>query len=70
MQCERCRSGAEAIFRVRTDILDMVVCAACANEARIIGIPVLALDNKNGLPPGMIRRGERNVGKLSRTVRC
>ena len=69
MQCERCRSGAEAVFRVRSDILDMLVCAACADEARMIGIPVEAWDNKIGSPPGMSRYGERSVGKLSRTMR-
>jgi hypothetical protein len=42
MQCERCNSGAEAAFRVRTDILDMLVCEACANQARRIGIPVVS----------------------------
>lgn len=69
MQCERCRSGAEAISRARSDILDMLVCAVCADEARMIGIAVEVLDNKNGPPPDMIRHGERNVGKLSRTMR-
>jgi hypothetical protein len=46
MQCDRCRSGAEAILRVRSDILDMLVCAACAAEARMIGIAVEVLDEK------------------------
>jgi hypothetical protein len=69
MQCERCRSGAEAILRVRTDILNMMVCGACADEARIIGIPVVALEFKKGPPSAMIRHGERDVEKLSRTAR-
>ena len=64
MQCERCRSGAEAIFRVRSDILDMLVCAACAAEARMMGIPVEAWDHKMGSALGVIR----DVGTLSRTV--
>jgi hypothetical protein len=52
MQCERCGSGAEAIFRVRTDILDMLVCAGCGKEALIIGIPVEAVEYKyESLPP-------------------
>jgi hypothetical protein len=69
MQCERCRSGAAGVFRVRTDILDMVVCAACADEARNIGIPVVALEFKKGPPSAMIRHSERDVEKLSRTAR-
>ena len=69
MQCERCRSGAEAIFRVRTDILDMMVCSACAKEAREIGIPVVVLESTNDFPSGMIRHGERKIGKLSRIAR-
>jgi len=52
MQCERCGSGAEANFRVRTDILDMLVCAACGREAQMIGIPVeAAVDKNDGLSP-------------------
>ena len=69
MQCERCRSGAEAIVRVRSDILDMLVCAPCADEARMIGIAVEVLDNNNSPPPGVSRHGEGNTWKLSRTIR-
>ena len=68
MQCERCRSGAEAIFRVRSDILDMVVCAACAAEARTIGIPVEAWDHKIGSAPRVIRDSRMNIGTLSRAI--
>jgi hypothetical protein len=70
MQCERCKSGAEAIFRVRTDILDMPVCAACAKEARMIGIPVEAALANNDT----VSRGTRDDGGkirvLSRVVQC
>jgi len=68
MQCERCKSGAEAIFHVRSDILDMLVCAACAAEARMMGIPVEAWDHKIGAAPSVIRDGRMNVGTLSRTM--
>ena len=68
MQCERCRSGAEAVFRVRSDILDMLVCAACADEARMIGIPVEAWDHKIGSAPGVIRDGRMAARTLSRTM--
>ena len=68
MQCERCRSGAEAIFRVRSDILDMLVCAACAAEARMMGIPVEAWDHKMGSASGVIRDSRMNIGTLSRTI--
>jgi hypothetical protein len=68
MQCERCKSGAKAIFRVRSDILDMLVCAACAAEARMMGISVEAWDNKIGSGPGVIENGRMHVGTLSRTM--
>jgi hypothetical protein len=68
MQCERCKSGAKAICRVRSDILDMLVCAACAAEARMMGIPVEAWDNKIGSAPGVIRDDRMNVGTSSRTM--
>ena len=35
MKCQRCLSGQEATYRVRSDVIDMKVCAACADEARI-----------------------------------
>lgn len=55
MQCQRCARKAEAVFRVRTDILDMLVCSACADEAQIIGIPVETAADKNGRLPPIIR---------------
>jgi hypothetical protein len=33
-------SGGEAVFRVRTDILDLDVCAPCATEAGRLAIRV------------------------------
>jgi hypothetical protein len=70
MQCERCRSGAEAIFRVRTDILDMSVCAACAKEARVIGIPVEAAVTENDAVPRGIREHRGKIRVLSRVAPC
>jgi len=40
MKCGRCLSGEEATYRVYSDILDMAVCAACADAARKLGIGV------------------------------
>ena len=40
MKCKRCLSGEEATYRVCSDALDMAVCAACADEARKLGIDV------------------------------
>jgi hypothetical protein len=37
MKCQRCLSG-EAAYHVHTDTIDMKVCAACAAEARRLGI--------------------------------
>jgi hypothetical protein len=44
MKCERCRRGDEAKFPVHSDIIDMKVCAACADEARTLGIAVDVLN--------------------------
>jgi hypothetical protein len=46
MKCERCLKGEEAKYRVHTDIIDMKVCAACAEEAGRLGIAVEALDRR------------------------
>ena len=42
MKCERCRRE-EAACRVRSDVIDMKVCAACADEATRLGIAVEVL---------------------------
>src|ERR1700756_1191601 len=46
MKCRRCLSGEEATYRVYTDALDMAVCAACADEARKLGIGVEPLSQE------------------------
>ena len=38
MKCERCLRDEEATYRVHTDLIDMKVCSACADEARTLGI--------------------------------
>ena len=49
MRCERClRDGAQAICRVFTEAIDIKVCAACAGEARKLGINVEPLDSGQG----------------------
>ena len=52
MKCERClRDEAQAAYRVFTQIMDMKVCAGCADEARKLRINVEPLDSgerKNG----------------------
>ena len=46
MKCGRCLSGEEATYRVYSDVLDMAVCAACADEARKLGIGVEASESR------------------------
>jgi hypothetical protein len=46
MKCERCSRGEEAKYRVHSDVLDIKVCAACAEEARKLGIAVEVLDRR------------------------
>jgi hypothetical protein len=43
MKCQRCVRGEEATYRVRSDVIDMKVCAACADEARRPGLAVEVL---------------------------
>ena len=38
--CERCISGAEAMYVVTSDVLHMRVCVACAEEARKLDLTV------------------------------
>ena len=60
MDCQRCLTGKEAKYRVYTDIIDMKVCAACADEARRLGIAVEVLDSAE----------EKNNGATSELVDC
>jgi hypothetical protein len=43
MKCQRCVRDEEATYRVRSDVIDMKVCAACADEARRLGLAVKVL---------------------------
>ena len=43
MNCERCFRSEEAKYRVHTDVIDMKVCAACAEKARKLRIAVEGL---------------------------
>jgi hypothetical protein len=40
MKCQRCLKEEAAVYSVFSDLIDMKVCAACAEEARRIGIAV------------------------------
>jgi protein-arginine kinase activator protein McsA len=44
MKCQRCLGEQAATYRVFTEVINMKVCEACADEARRIGIAVEALD--------------------------
>jgi hypothetical protein len=51
MKCQRCSRREEATYCVRSDVIDMKVCAACADEARGLGLAVEVLaggGNGNG----------------------
>lgn len=38
--CTRCLEAGQARYRVHTDLIDMAVCPACAEEAQSLGISV------------------------------
>jgi len=60
MKCQRCLSGEEASCRVRSDVIDMKVCAVCADEAKRLRLSVEALGDE----------GRRGTGeKRERAVR-
>jgi ribosome-binding protein aMBF1 (putative translation factor) len=40
MSCQRCGRHEEARYHVRSDLIDMKVCGACAVEAGRLGIAV------------------------------
>jgi len=46
MKCQRCLSGEEASCRVRSEVIDMKVCAVCADEARRLRLTVEALGDE------------------------
>jgi len=43
MKCQRCLER-ESRYRALSDLMDIAVCAACAQEARRLGITVAAVD--------------------------
>jgi hypothetical protein len=43
--CERCKQRLAA-FIVRSEILDVKVCAVCAEEAKRLGLEVIPLEEK------------------------
>jgi hypothetical protein len=59
MKCQRCCGHEEATYRVRSDVIDMKVCAACAAEARRLGIVVEVLGG--GERKGNVENSEREV---------
>jgi hypothetical protein len=56
VKCQRCYRD-EAKYRVYTDIMDLKVCVACAEEAGGLGIPVEVLQSqrKDEAAPGFMR---------------
>ena len=36
--CQRCIEGRRALYRVKTEHMDMLVCEECAAEARKLGL--------------------------------
>ena len=55
MKCERCGRSEEATYCVHSDVIDMKVCAACADEARNLGLAVETI-----IGGGKKGNGERN----------
>ena len=56
MKCQRCLSDQQAAYRVYTDVLNLKVCTACAEEALRMGIAVEVLNGGKG--KGNVQKGE------------
>ena len=65
MNCERCSSmwGGEAVFRIRSAILNLNVCGQCAKEARDFGLLVEPLSDAKASPQAKkdARPGQSNT---------
>ena len=48
MKCQRCLRGEEARYCAYTDAMEIKACPSCAEEARRLGIVVIALDLWDG----------------------
>jgi hypothetical protein len=69
VMCERCISGGAAIYVVSSDVIQMRVCAACAEEARKLGLTVTTRRTVPERPTAMsVARGgfglQVKLGKL------
>lgn len=63
--CERCIRGAEAMYVVSSDVIYMRVCAACADEARKLGLAVTTMERPTATPVVEERLGfQIKLGKL------
>jgi hypothetical protein len=52
-------SGEEAVFRVRSEIIDLKVCCQCAEEARNLGLQV------EPLPKGTAAAGANKTAQAA-----
>ena len=62
MKCQRCERGEEGTYRVHSDVIDMKVCAACAGEAKRLGLAVEGLGGEESK-----NNGEKNELELGIT---
>ncbi len=49
MLCQRCLNDEEALYRAYSDIMDIMVCPSCADDARRLEIAVVFLDETQSL---------------------
>ena len=62
VKCERCINGDEAMYVVSSDVIHMRVCAACAEEARKLGLTVTTRERPSVARGGL--RFQMKLGKL------
>jgi hypothetical protein len=66
MKCQRCLSDQPAAYRVYTDVLNIQVCATCAEEALGMGIAVEVPSAEKGKATG--RRVSLESGIVSQNL--
>ncbi|HEX9878784.1 MAG TPA: hypothetical protein VGB25_01170 [Candidatus Binatia bacterium] len=55
MVCQRCFNNEEVHYRAHSDIMDIMVCPSCAEDARQLEITVEYLDSAPHLAMGPIK---------------
>lgn len=62
MKCQRCERDEEVGYRVYSDVINLIVCRSCAEEARKLGISVEGLHVREK-GEGVLNQGPQGAGE-------